>query len=75
MPIPKFNCRSCGKEFAKIVVKPEYMPRNCPVCGSEDIVGDSEAFISNGRYADMGSCLSCESCGPTPNACSRPASS
>ena len=37
MPILKFQCINCGKEFAKIFVDSSAPPKSCPVCGASSL--------------------------------------
>jgi putative FmdB family regulatory protein len=63
MPILLYRCEACGKQFPKIVMKPEAAPRGCPVCGAEAVFETGEAFAGS---ADRDGCGACEGCGPTP---------
>ena len=48
MPILKYKCAGCGKEFAKIFFNPEDAPRHCPVCGDGNIEEVIPALIDCG---------------------------
>jgi putative FmdB family regulatory protein len=63
MPILKFRCRDCGKEFAKIIVKAEQAPRSCPVCGAEDLAVAGPAFEGAEEMTRRPMCMTCDSCG------------
>ncbi|MCA1959180.1 MAG: zinc ribbon domain-containing protein [Desulfomonile sp.] len=62
MPITRYRCRSCGKEFVKIFFEPENAPRACTVCGAVDLEDMGPAFDATAR--PRFACASCISCGP-----------
>ncbi len=63
MPIPKYKCTSCGKEFAKIVMRFQDIPRNCPVCGADGPVEMGPAFRYDKSSAERLNCVACDACG------------
>ncbi|MEI8182870.1 MAG: FmdB family zinc ribbon protein [Desulfomonile sp.] len=71
MPILKYKCNECGKEFTKIFVNPEKAPRECPVCGSANPEEVGAAFNAEDKSLDRFFCVSCDSCGDE-SACSLP---
>jgi len=63
MPILKYRCTGCGKEFAKIVFDPDKFPRSCPVCGTGNPEEVGDAF-GDAEYAlKRPACVSCDTCG------------
>ncbi len=62
MPILKYRCLACGKEFPKIVITPEKAPRKCLVCGAETIKEVGEAFTNRAGSLERFFCQSCDSC-------------
>jgi putative FmdB family regulatory protein len=62
MPIMKYTCRSCGKEFAKIFFSPENAPKRCPVCGGDNVQEKGPAFDAGARPLSSLICTSCEGC-------------
>ena len=62
MPILKYKCRDCGKEFAKIFFKAEDAPGQCPVCRAEDPIELGAAFDYDGKSLERLMCDSCDSC-------------
>jgi putative FmdB family regulatory protein len=62
MPILKYRCSACGKEFAKIFFNPEAAPRACPVCGAKDPIEIGLAFDSSGQSMARAMCGSCDAC-------------
>ena len=63
MPIVKYRCTDCDKEFAKIFVTPEKAPSECPVCGSGNLQDMGQAFqVDIGSFQRL-SCSSCDTCG------------
>lgn len=62
MPITKYRCKDCGKEFAKIVINPEKAPLECPVCGAAEPREIGAAFNPEPALAERLSCVSCDSC-------------
>lgn len=62
MPIKRYRCRACGKEFAKIFFQADQAPRACTVCHAEDLEDLGQAFEAScsPRFA----CASCATCGP-----------
>ncbi|MDQ7785355.1 MAG: zinc ribbon domain-containing protein [Desulfomonilaceae bacterium] len=63
MPITKYRCADCGKEFAKILLKTEDAPSKCPVCGATELEDFGAAFDPDARLIERLSCFSCDSCG------------
>ncbi len=63
MPILKYSCEDCGKEFAKIIVNNDHVPKSCPVCESASIVDLGAAFNVDMDQAQRALCMSCDSCG------------
>lgn len=63
MPILKFRCTDCGKEFAKILMEESQVPSRCPVCGAADPEELGPAFnLERASLARYG-CTSCDTCG------------
>ncbi len=62
MPINKYKCKDCGKEFSKIVISPEKAPSQCPVCGAPEPEEIGAAFNPDAKLAERLSCVSCDSC-------------
>jgi putative FmdB family regulatory protein len=62
MPILKYKCVGCGKEFAKIFFNPEDAPRHCPVCGEGNLEETGSAFDYEQKSLDRLMCMSCETC-------------
>jgi putative FmdB family regulatory protein len=62
MPILRYQCERCGKEFAKIIVDPEHAPKNCPVCESARITEMGPAFQTDPEQMKRALCMSCDSC-------------
>jgi putative FmdB family regulatory protein len=60
-----FKCDSCGKEFAKIVISPDFYPKACPVCGATEIVEVGAAFNTEGVSIARYSCDCGGDCGHT----------
>lgn len=73
MPILKFHCNDCEKEFAKIFFSPEQAPKTCTVCGSENIREQGAAFHADAQTAARSLGASCdptgESCGDGCGTC------
>lgn len=65
MPILKYKCLECGKEFAKIVLKPEDAPETCLVCEGGRLEVGGPAFGPNTRSLGSLMCDSCETCDTT----------
>lgn len=63
MPILKYTCEDCGKEFAKIIVNEDHIPKNCPVCDSQVLVEHGAAFHADMDQTQRALCMSCDSCG------------
>ena len=63
MPIPKYKCRECGKEFAKILTSVDNTPKHCPVCGASEPEEIGPAFEYNASTLQRLSCASCDACG------------
>ncbi len=62
MPISKYKCKECGKEFAKILLSLENAPSKCPVCGAPETEELGAAFNPDSRLIERLSCFSCDSC-------------
>jgi len=62
MPVLKYVCHTCGKEFPKIVTSPDKVPTKCIVCGAETLEEIGEAFPNNAVTLDRFFCNSCDSC-------------
>ncbi len=62
MPVLKFRCNDCGKEFAKILIKPEDTPKKCLVCGAADLAVIGPAFDYRNKDLERIFCVSCDSC-------------
>jgi putative FmdB family regulatory protein len=62
MPILKYRCGDCGKEFAKIIVNEQYVPFECPVCGSKELAENGAAFNVDPAQMERALCMSCDSC-------------
>jgi putative FmdB family regulatory protein len=62
MPILKYRCTDCGKEFAKILLNPGAVPKECPVCGAGGLEESGEAFEARGGSGQRAQCTSCEEC-------------
>jgi len=78
MPLLRYRCNSCGKEFAKIFFTPENAPRQCPVCHADNPEELGEAFEYDQdmmRRVLCTSCESCESCESDGGSCSATTSS
>ena len=63
MPILKYKCQACGKEFAKILLNPDSAAKSCPVCGAEELVESGAAFHQDRSSAERMMSISCDSCG------------
>jgi len=63
MPILKYRCAQCGKEFAKILVNTGNAPKQCPVCSAPSPVEIGEAFTYDATSLNRYACDSCDSCG------------
>ena len=74
MPIMKYNCLDCGKEFSKIFFSDGHAPRSCTVCGSENIVGAGSTFKEDEALAKRVLCASCDSCSDSNASPVRPSS-
>jgi putative FmdB family regulatory protein len=73
MPILKYKCVECGKEFAKIMFSLDDAPKGCPVCGAESPLEAGQAFSDAEGLAARRLCTSCDTCevtgcGPTAGA-------
>ncbi len=62
MPILKYSCIECGKEFSKIFFSEQYAPTKCPVCASDNISVLGDTFKSDEALASRVLCASCSSC-------------
>jgi putative FmdB family regulatory protein len=62
MPILKYRCTVCGKEFAKIFFKPENSPRQCPVCAAPLPQEIGPAFDHDLRSSNKLVCGTCQAC-------------
>ena len=62
MPIMKYRCQDCGKEFSKIFFSEDQVPKNCPVCGAPNIEEAGHTFKVDNDLAKSVLCVSCESC-------------
>jgi putative FmdB family regulatory protein len=66
MPISKFKCGDCGKEFAKIHTGAADETIKCPVCRSENTSELGAAFEPSGARLPGFSCDdSCDTCADT----------
>jgi putative FmdB family regulatory protein len=63
MPISKFRCSKCAKDFAKIFFRPEDAPGRCPVCGAPDPIEVGPAFSYEGKSLDRLMSVACGTCG------------
>jgi putative FmdB family regulatory protein len=63
MPILKFRCAGCSKEWAKIMMDPQDAPRNCPVCGSANLEEIGPAFSYEGKSLERLMSVNCGTCG------------
>lgn len=75
MPILRYQCTHCGKEFAKIFSRQEDAPRKCPVCHAENPVELGPAFQYDHQMIQRALCTSCDSCESDGASCTVPASS
>jgi len=77
MPILKYECSGCGKEFAKIFFEPEGAPQACPVCGGTDLQEVGQAFDYENKSLERLACVSCDcdTCGEQESPCALPVSS
>ncbi|MBM4326483.1 MAG: zinc ribbon domain-containing protein [Deltaproteobacteria bacterium] len=75
MPILKYRCSVCEKEFAKIFFRPEAAPRACPVCGAKDPIEMGPAFDSGEQSIARAMCGSCDACGGDDASCDHGAGS
>lgn len=62
MPILKYRCLDCGKEFSKIFFSEQNAPSACTVCQSANIVEDGNAFKYDEASVSRALCMSCDSC-------------
>jgi putative FmdB family regulatory protein len=69
MPILRYECGDCGKEFAKIFFNLEDAPKVCPVCGAEDLRELGRAFDYEAKSLERAACVSCETCGEEDASC------
>jgi putative FmdB family regulatory protein len=60
MPIMKYRCDGCGKEFAKIFFTVGAAPQNCPVCGAPEIAQLGAAFPEETGATKRPLCMTCE---------------
>ncbi|MGD9819507.1 MAG: zinc ribbon domain-containing protein, partial [Desulfomonilaceae bacterium] len=51
MPITKYRCLDCGKEFSKIYFSLDHAPTKCTVCGASNIVEAGPTFRDDGELA------------------------
>lgn len=70
MAILKFFCKDCGKEFPKIIVSSDSMPRKCTVCGSENLEQRGNAFEGSQDSLSRYMCDSCDTCSTCGESCS-----
>jgi putative FmdB family regulatory protein len=63
MPILKFRCNDCGKEFAKILFTEAAIPKECPVCGAGNPEELGSVFGGESGLSQRRLCTSCDSCG------------
>ena len=75
MPLLRYRCTSCGKEFAKIFFSQEQAPRECPVCHAENPEELGAAFQYDQDMMRRVLCTSCESCDSDEGSCSAASSS
>jgi putative FmdB family regulatory protein len=62
MPILKYRCNACGKEFAKISLTLAGIPKECPVCGAANPQEAGPAFEVEEGFGLRPQCTSCEDC-------------
>lgn len=62
MPILKYRCADCGKEFAKILMEENQVPTQCPVCGAGDLQEVGPAFSVERTLLARYGCTSCDTC-------------
>ena len=62
MPILKYKCQECGKEFSKIFFSEDNAPTRCMVCGTDNIVEAGSTFESDDALTQRVLCASCDSC-------------
>jgi len=62
MPINRYKCRECGKEFSKIFFTAENAPRDCPVCRATNLDELGPAFQADEQMARRVMGVSCETC-------------
>lgn len=74
MPVLKYRCNHCGKEFAKIFLTPETAPRECPVCRAPKPEALGPAFHYDAQMIKRAVCTSCDACETDEGPCSSVAS-
>lgn len=62
MPILKYRCLDCGKEFSKIFFSDDNAPTCCTVCGTSNIVESGPTFKTDNALAEKVLCMSCDTC-------------
>lgn len=62
MPIIRYKCRECGKEFSKIFFTTENAPRECPVCRATNLDELGPTFQADDQTAQRVMGVSCETC-------------
>jgi len=70
MPILKFSCKDCGKEFPKIIISVDSMPQKCIVCGSQNLEERGDAFEKTQDALSRYFCDSCDTCDTCGESCS-----
>lgn len=69
MPILKYKCRECGKEFAKIFSDPSQAPKECTVCRAPDPEELGNAFHTDPQSWARHFCTDCDSCEAEGGSC------
>ena len=62
MPIMKFRCGDCGKEFAKIYFSSQHAPKACTLCGAENLEELGPAFPVEEAVSQRPMCMTCDAC-------------